>query len=126
MNEDVKTKKIQNTSPETLERIKKKSALVTGTNPSEKNLSPQKIRESFVAPITDRKDSMLAELNRVIDEINGVIGLIEEGDIENNESVWKAIEELRFKIENIKNSTIVMSRTQPTNGAEFWLEIMDE
>lgn len=65
--------KLNGVSNETLTNIKKKSVLTIGNNPSEKGLSPQKIKEAMTKPIFDDNDSVIALFKRIINEMNAVI-----------------------------------------------------
>ncbi len=61
---------IENTSAQTLDRIKKKSAYGMPSNPSTRGWSADEIKGAFWRPLLDEKESIQAELERVINEIN--------------------------------------------------------
>ena len=61
---------IQKTSQEVRGEMRKKSALMLPNNPSASGMKPDAIRKTLVAPILDSEDSLLSELDRVVDEAN--------------------------------------------------------
>lgn len=65
------------TSAEVAAAIKRKSAFNLPDRPSERGMKPDEIKRALYAPITDDENSALAELGRVIKELNTVLEKIE-------------------------------------------------
>lgn len=61
---------IEKTSREARDAMRKKSALMLPNNPSAAGMKPDAIRKTLVAPVLDSDDSILSELDRIVDEIN--------------------------------------------------------
>lgn len=61
---------IEKTSREVRDAMKKKSALMLPNNPSAAGMKPDAIRKTLVAPVLDSDDSILSELDRIVDEAN--------------------------------------------------------
>lgn len=70
--------KIGPISAEALAAIKRKSAFNLPDRPSERGMKPAEIKSALYAPITDSENSVIAELSRVIGELNLVLAQIEE------------------------------------------------
>ena len=62
--------KIKKVSAETKSAIARKSAQTLPINPSERGMSAEEIKRRFYQPITDTVNSALAEIDRLVDEIN--------------------------------------------------------
>lgn len=61
---------INKTSDLTLEAIRRKSAQPLPNNPTEAGYKASEIRNAFYKPILDKENSVLSELDRIVDEIN--------------------------------------------------------
>ena len=70
--------KINKTSQDVRYKIRKKSVLSLPDNPSEAGMKPDDIKKAFVAPIIDTKDSVLAELDRIVGEANDALAGVDE------------------------------------------------
>ena len=70
--------KINKTSQDVRYKIRKKSVLSLPDNPSEAGMKPDDIKKAFVAPIIDTKDSVLAELDRIVGEANDALGSVDK------------------------------------------------
>ena len=55
------------------EAISKKSAQFLPNNPSGRGMSADDIKKAFYAPVTDTADSILSEIDRVVDEANAAL-----------------------------------------------------
>lgn len=63
-------KKVEQVSEQTLNAIKRKSALALPNNPSDHGMKAADIKNGFVAFVTDANNSVIDEVNRVVDEVN--------------------------------------------------------
>lgn len=70
--------RIEKISAATIAEIKRKSAANLPDRPSERGMKPAEIKHTFYGPIVDPEKSIIAELQRVIGEINLVLDTIEE------------------------------------------------
>lgn len=55
---------------EKLAKMQKKSVLSMPNNPSERGMSPSAIKSTMVAPLFDKENSIVSEINRIVEEIN--------------------------------------------------------
>lgn len=69
--------KVNKISDNTKIKLKLKSPLLLPNNPSEKGLTPAQIKNTFTAYVLDNEDSVFAEINRLVDEINEILSKIE-------------------------------------------------
>lgn len=67
---------INNVSQTTEQAIKRKSAYGLPDRPSESGMRSGEIKKAFYASITDKGDSVLSELKRVVGEVNNVLDKI--------------------------------------------------
>lgn len=65
---------INNVSSETREAIRRKSAYSLPNNPSDRGMKPEDIKKAFWQPILDVTNSSLTEIDRVVNELNVVLG----------------------------------------------------
>jgi len=72
---------INKTRKETKEAIKRKSAFSLPTRPTEAGFKAADIKKAFYAPLLDDDNSFMAELDRIVDEINS--GAFEGGGVGN-------------------------------------------
>ena len=70
--------KIHKISPEVKERIRKKGASHLPDNPGASGYKPADIRRALSAPITDDTDSVIEEVNRIVDEVNLNLSILGE------------------------------------------------
>lgn len=70
--------RIEKISAATIAEIKRKSAANLPDRPSERGMKPAEIKHTFYGPIIDPEKSIIAELQRVIGELNQVLDTIEE------------------------------------------------
>lgn len=63
-------KKVTKVSDQTLNAIKRKSALAMPNNPSDHGMKAADIKNGFVAFVTDANNSVIDEVNRIVDEVN--------------------------------------------------------
>ena len=68
---EMNLKNIPRITEEARDRIRRKSAYSLPLRPSEENIKPEVIKKCLYAFVTDKEDSVLGELDRVIDDING-------------------------------------------------------
>lgn len=66
--------KIQNVSASTKNAITRKSAQTLPNHPSEMGMSAEEIKRRFYQPILDITNSALAEIDRVVNEVNKALG----------------------------------------------------
>lgn len=66
--------KIKNVSAETKSAIRRKSAYTLPNNPTDSGYKADDIRRAFWQPIVDISQSSIAEIDRVVDEVNEIIG----------------------------------------------------
>lgn len=85
---------IKNISPEVLEAIKRKSAFTLPDNPGASGYKPEDIRRALYRPILDATNSALAEIDRVIDEINDYLGVSGGGSGMQIKDVFMTLDEL--------------------------------
>jgi hypothetical protein len=71
--------KVQNVSQETKQAIQRKSAYSLPNNPSDSGYKANDIRNAFYKPIIDAANSALTEIDRVVNEVNAVLGLSSTG-----------------------------------------------
>ena len=83
--------RIPSISAEAVEAIKRKSAYNLPDRPTDRGMKPGEIKQALYGPITDPQNSALAELARVIADINDSLELI-DGDISRNSITVEAIE----------------------------------
>ena len=70
--------RIEKISAATIAEIKRKSAANLPDRPSERGMKPAEIKHTFYGPIVDPDKSIIAELQRVIGELNRALDAIEE------------------------------------------------
>lgn len=78
--------RIQNISAETKSAIQRKSAYSLPNNPTDSGYKANDIRNAFYKPIIDAANSALTEIDRVVNELNGVLGYASK-EIDSIESV---------------------------------------
>lgn len=78
--------KIQKTSNEVKAAIQRKSAYSLPNNPTDSGYKANDIRNAFYKPIIDAANSALTEIDRIVDELNGVLGYSTKG-VDSVESV---------------------------------------
>ena len=61
---------IKKVSNATKEALKRKSAYALPNRPSEQGMKPEDIKKAFWQPIVDANNSLVTELDRVVDETN--------------------------------------------------------
>ena len=66
-------RQIENISANTEEAIKRKTAYGLPDRPSESGMRADEIKKAFYAAITDKNDSLLAEIKRIVNESNDVV-----------------------------------------------------
>lgn len=66
------------TSEETKRRIKRKTVYAMPDRPSEKGIKAEAVKRAFWSPLLDDEDSLLAEMDRVVDEVNNDLNDMEE------------------------------------------------
>ncbi len=65
---------IEKISSETQEAMRRKSAANLPDSPRDRSYTPQQIKAAFVRLILDQKESIVAEINRIVEESNAGIG----------------------------------------------------
>ena len=65
-------KKISQVSTNTEQAIKRKTAFALPDRPSESGMRPEEIKKAFYAAMTDKDDSLMAEIKRIVNESNNV------------------------------------------------------
>lgn len=105
---------IKKISSGTLELMKKKSMLALPNNPSEQGVSPNTIKQYLTAPMFGETNSLVAEINRIVDEINSKFGLETEEKI------------LELKVDENGNLVLVSTEKLPVITAETFNDVLDE
>lgn len=72
---------VKKVSAETKSAITRKSAQTLPINPSERGYSAEEIKRRFYQPIIDAANSAIAEIDRVVDEVNTALGQV-DGNLE--------------------------------------------
>ena len=67
--------KVHKTSAEVKSAIQRKSAYSLPNNPTDSGFKASDIRNAFYKPIIDITNSALTEIDRIVEELNGVLGL---------------------------------------------------
>ena len=65
-------KKIEQVSTNTEQAIKRKTAYALPDRPSESGMRPDEIKKAFYSAMTDKDDSLMAEIKRIVNESNNV------------------------------------------------------
>lgn len=112
-------------SDEKILQIKKKSALYLPDRPGEANMSAYQVKRALASFVTDANVSVIAEINRIVDEIEDEIGNI---DINIIDTILNKIIEIEQTLENLPStgfSNIIISREEPEDLPEggLWLHI---
>ena len=68
--------KVHKTSAEVKSAIQRKSAYSLPNNPTDSGFKASDIRNAFYKPIIDITNSALTEIDRIVEELNGVLGLV--------------------------------------------------
>ena len=71
--------KIKKVSADTKAAIRRKSAYTLPNNPTDSGYKADDIRRAFWQPVVDISQSAIAEVDRVVDEINEIIGQTSTG-----------------------------------------------
>lgn len=69
-------KKIEQIATRTEQAIKRKTAYALPDRPSEIGMQPEEIKKAFYSAITDKNDSIISEIKRIIEESNDVYDFI--------------------------------------------------
>lgn len=107
MENEINVKQI---AEETLVKMKLKSPYSIPANASERGLNYKEIRKYLADYALDTQDSIIAEIKRIIDEIN------------------KGFSSLDTKIDMSSQNYIVISKEEPTEHLDkvLWYEIIEE
>ena len=65
-------KQIEQVSANTEQAIKRKTAYALPDRPSESGMRPDEIKKAFYSAMTDKDDSLMAEIKRIVNESNNV------------------------------------------------------
>lgn len=65
-------KQIEQVSTNTEQAIKRKTAYALPDRPSESGMRPDEIKKAFYSAMTDKDDSLMAEIKRIVNESNNV------------------------------------------------------
>lgn len=76
---------INKTTDATKDKIRRKSAQFLPDNPSARGMKADDIRKAFYMPVTDTADSILYEMDRIVDEANTELGAMDKA-LENEKS----------------------------------------
>ena len=71
--------KIKKVSAETKAAIRRKSAYTLPNNPTDSGYKADDIRRAFWQPIVDISQSAIAEVDRVVEEVNEILGQTSTG-----------------------------------------------
>lgn len=128
---------VEKTSEVTKNAINRKSAYALPNRPSDSGMKPDEIRRAFWRPVTDTEDSVLSELDRVVDEANaefdarekkvmGAVPRLEELNSEANRNIeeLKKYDELVPQIEELAEEAraSAMAAEAEANRAENSLD----
>ena len=87
-------KRVQKASEETKNSIKRKSAHSLPVNPSERGWKPDEIKRAFYAPITETAQSVLAEQDRIVSEVNEALDAHDERMDSQDEATKAALDRI--------------------------------
>lgn len=65
-------KQIEQVSTNTEQAIRRKTAYALPDRPSESGMRPDEIKKAFYSAMTDKDDSLMAEIKRIVNESNNV------------------------------------------------------
>src|SRR5690554_2476590 len=71
---------INKISNEMVENIKRKTACALPNEPSKAGVPPERIKSSSYRPLTDTDNSIISEINRIVEEANEKIARIVSGE----------------------------------------------
>ena len=99
---------VKKVSAETKSAITRKSAQTLPINPSERGYSAEEIKRRFYQPIIDAANSAIAEIDRVVDEVNTALGQV-DGNLEDFIETSKIKE--AYKLTLNKDTWVLNSQT---------------
>lgn len=91
--------KIKNVSAVTKSAISRKSAQTLPNNPSEQGYSAEEIKRRFYQPILDAANSAIAEIDRVVNEMNISFGQVSD-ELDNFIDTTKITEAFKLELNN--------------------------
>ena len=110
---------IPNISQETKDKIKRSSAYSLPNNPTGAGYKPQDIKNAFFKPIVDVQNSILAELEKLITELNKILPTRSNGDVDgdsqSSQSSQSKKQVLLYTVENEEDIETVKSEVLNTN-----------
>jgi hypothetical protein len=86
----------------TIEDMKKKSVLYLPNRPSEKGITAEQVKKYFTDLIVGSSISSIAEIQRLCDEINVIIGELEVGDTTNANNLATSVATLQNAISTLQ------------------------
>lgn len=91
--------KIQNVSATTKSAISRKSAQTLPNNPSEQGYSAEEIKRRFYQPVLDAANSAIAEIDRIVNEMNVSFGQVSD-ELDNFIDTTKITEAYKLELNN--------------------------
>jgi len=115
-------KKINQVSAETEQAIKRKTAYALPDRPSESGMRADEIKKAFYAAMTDKTDSLLAEIKRIVEESNNV-----DDDLYNliNDFVSQGIENANKVMVTDEKGNVTPSDIIPIGSCKCYTESND-
>ncbi len=96
-------KEIAKISQETKDAIRRKSAATLPDNPSEMGWKPNEIKKAFYTATTDKDNSVLAEIDRVVEETNAALA---ETSTELDESASVKVDEAKEEVKGYTDTAV--------------------
>lgn len=112
-------KKINDT---TILQIKKKSALFLPDRPGEMNMSAYQVKRALASFVTDSTTSVIAEINRIVDEITDEFGNVNQDAIE---AIEEQIELLESRIGEAGDSHYIGDDLPDSTKYKIWFSPSD-
>lgn len=108
--------KIPNVAEETKEKIKRSSAYSLPNNPTGAGYKPQDIKNALFKPIVDGQNSVLAEIERLINELNKVLPTIKISEMKLNgkDNTLQLLDENMQKIASIDLPFVKLTNYEET------------
>lgn len=108
---------IEKISPQMQDKIKRKSAYSLPQRPSEEQLGAERIKQAFYTFVTDDENSVLSEINRIVDQTNAALEGHNESLVHKNtekSETDNAYVQLRDGTDTVMKLTEELSENEPS------------